>query len=163
MGVIIKIFQAQSSGLWKIGIFDILIIMSYSNFYARFYTASQRWGSALAATWRLTSSRWYLLAFLVFQLIAWWQTIFIFRSLTGDFLVLHYNISLGVDLVGEPQRIFLYPIFGLIIALINFFILLILQFHKNFLIFANLLLGSAVFFNFLLNLALFSIYLVNFR
>jgi len=137
--------------------------MSYSNFYARFYTAGQNFGSSLAAVWRLAASRWYLLIFLVWQLLAWWQTIFIFRNLAGDFLVLHYNISFGVDRVGEPYKIFFYPIFGLVVIVVNFLILLCLRRLKNFSIFAHFLFSSAVLFNFLLNLALFSIYLVNFK
>jgi len=143
--------------------FDIKIIMSYSNFYARFYNFRQRVGSAIGAIWRFLPNRWYLLFFISLQLIAWLQTMFIYRNLTGNFLVLHYNISFGINLVGEPQRIFIYPIFGLAIMLVNVLILASLHRLKDFKTFAHLLLGTAVLFGFLLSLALFAIYLINFR
>lgn len=137
--------------------------MAYSNFYARFYGLSQQIGSAFAAVWHFRPSRFYLLIWGLLQVIVWWQAIFIFRNLIGNFLVLHYNVDFGVDLVGDPIQILLYPLYGLGVGLINLIIVAVLNRHRNFHIFAHLLLAATVLFALFLNLVLLFIYLINFK
>jgi hypothetical protein len=137
--------------------------MAYSNFYARFYAICQQIGEALVALWHFMPSRWYLLFIAFFQVAAWLQAWSIRHNLTGDLLVLHYNVNFGTDLVGPPNKILIYPLFGLGVFLANLVFLIFLRQHKNWRSFVHLLLGAAVIFGLFLCLALLSIYLINFR
>lgn len=137
--------------------------MGYSNFYARFYAICQRTGQTLGAIWRFPASRWYLALIGLFQIFAWLQAWFIRRDLTGDLLVLHYNVNFGTDLVGAPSRIFVYPLFGLGIFLLDLIVLAALARHRDWRVFVHLLLGTAMIFGLLLSLVLLSVYLINFR
>ncbi len=137
--------------------------MAYSNLYARFYSFRQEVAAAFSTLWRFTSSRIYFGLACLFQLAGWLQAAYIYRNLSGDLLVLHYNIDFGIDLVGAPWRIFLYPAYGLGIFLFNWLLAAALHRRFHFRIFANLLLSSALIFSLLICLALMFIYLINFR
>jgi hypothetical protein len=137
--------------------------MSYSGFYNLFFNFRQQTANALKSLWYFRPSRIYLALAIFWQILAWFQAIYIFKNLSSDLLVLHYNIDYGTDLVSEPNRIFYYPI-GLLLALfLNLIISLSLYRHKDFKLFVNLLLGALALFSIFLNLALLSIYLINFR
>jgi len=138
-------------------------IMAYSNFYARFYHFCQKVGQAVVLVWRIPTSRWLLIVIAFFQLLAWSQALLIRRSLTGDFLVLHYNVDFGIDLVGSPTKIFIYPLVGLGILLLNFILAVIIGRRSQGQLATNLLLLGAAVFGLFLSLALLSIYLINFR
>lgn len=137
--------------------------MTYSNFYAKLYTAGKKVGAALAAVWHFVPSRFYFLTVAFWQLAAWAQAGFIYRHLTGDLIVLHYNIDSGIDLVGHPAQIFIYPLFGLGIFILNLSLSAALHRHQDWRIFNHLLLAAAAIFGFFLDLVLLSIYLINFR
>lgn len=136
--------------------------MIYSNLYARAYAARRVAGIALADVWRFRPSRFYVLIASLWQIIAWLEAIFIYRNLTGDFLVLHYNVDFGIDLVGAPRRVFLYPIFSLIVLTLNFCLAAVFHRHKDFRLFSHILLLAAVLFAVFLTLSLMFIYLINF-
>ncbi|MFA5109609.1 MAG: hypothetical protein WC458_03625 [Patescibacteria group bacterium] len=137
--------------------------MIYSNLYVRFYAFRQRVGLALAAVWRLSSCRPYFLAAGLLQILNWLQAFFIYRHLTGEFLVLHYNVDFGVDLVGSPAQIFIYPLFSLGVFVFNLSVAAAFNRHRNFKLFAHLLLSTAIIFGLFFSLALLFIYLINFR
>lgn len=137
--------------------------MAYSNLYANFYSWGQRASAALAAVWHFPPSRLYLLGLFMLQAIAWLQAYFIFSNLSGDFLVLHYNVDFGTDLVGPPVRVFLYPLLGLVLAFLNIMLAAAFNRHKDFTIMVHSFLATALAFGLLLDLALWFVYLVNFR
>lgn len=137
--------------------------MAYSKFYDNFYAWRQEVRAAFLAIWRFRPSRFYGLGFLFLQLTAWLQTYFIYRDLSGDLLVLHYNVDFGIDLVDNPISIFTYPFFGLIIFFLNLVIVAALRKHRDFHVYLHLLLSAALIFGAFLNLVLFFVYLINFR
>jgi len=137
--------------------------MAYSNFYDHFYVIRKKVAVALAAVWHLPANRLYFLAAGLAHLAAWLEAIFIYRQLAGDLLVLHYNVDFGIDLVGAGAAIFIYPLFGLGIFILNLALAAVWHAHKDFRTFAHLLLGAAVIFGLFLNLVLLFIYLINFR
>lgn len=137
--------------------------MAYSNLYANFYNLRERSALAFVAVWRFFPSRYYFIFLAISHLVAWLQASFIYRHLTGDFLVLHYNIDFGIDLVGPPGRIFIYPLYGLGVFILNLIVVATFNHHKDFRIFAHFLLMAALIFCLTLNLALFFVYLINFK
>ena len=57
-------------------------------------------------------------AALIFNILLWlWLVIFI--QPTGESQVLHYNIYFGIDHIGSGLKLYLLPLFGLIIIAIN--------------------------------------------
>jgi len=137
--------------------------MAYSNFYANFYSFCQEIRIAGTTLWRFIPSRFYLGIAVLLQAANWWQAVFIYKHLSGELLVLHYNIDFGINLVGEPGRIFLYPLFGLGIFTLNWIIAAALHRRQYFRLFANLLLTAALLFCLFISLALMFIYLINFK
>jgi len=137
--------------------------MAYSNFYGRFYVIRQNVRAAFASVWNFYPSRWYFGIAIFLQLIAWFEAFFIQHNLTGSFLVLHYNVDFGIDLVGDPSQIFFYPLVGLGILALNTIVAAALNRQKDFRIFVHFLLGASVVFALFLNLVLLFIYLINFR
>lgn len=137
--------------------------MAYSNFYARFYILRQKTGAALLSVWNFLPTRWYLGFSALLQAVAWWQAFFIYRNLAGGLLVLHYNVDFGIDLVGDPIRIFVYPLIGLGILVFNFIVAATFNHYQEAKVFNHLCLAGAALFNAFLLLAVLSIYLINFR
>lgn len=137
--------------------------MAYSNLYARFYSFSQEVAVAFSTLKRFRASRFYFGAAIIFQVSAWLQAFYIYRHLSGELLVLHYNVNFGIDLVGAPGRIFLYPVYGLAVIVLNSVMVAALYRRHYFKLFAHLLLSAALLFSALACLALMFIYLINFR
>ncbi len=137
--------------------------MAYSNFYARFYANIDKIKASFGAIFRYKPS-WIYFGIIVFwQLAAWFQAWLIRRSLSGDVLVLHYNVDFGIDLVAAPSSIYYYPLLSLGIFFLNLIILATLSKDKNFKIFAHFLLSAATLFNLFLSINLLAVYLINFR
>ncbi|MFA6194176.1 MAG: hypothetical protein WC719_00320 [Patescibacteria group bacterium] len=137
--------------------------MVYSNLYARFYSFCQEIRTAGAALWRFAPSRFYLGLAALFQVVLWLQAVFIYKHLSGELLVLHYNIDFGIDLVGAPWHIFFYPLYALGILALNWIMVAALHRRQYFRLFANILLAAAELFSLFISLALMFIYLINFR
>lgn len=137
--------------------------MAYSNLYARAYTAAQRSLGALAALWQSAPARIYLIIIGLLQVLTWWQAIVIRQKVSGDLLILHYNIDFGVDLIGAPAKIYYYPLAGLGLVILNIVLAAAFTNFKYFRPLMHMLLLAAAVCTIFLSLALLSIYTVNFR
>lgn len=137
--------------------------MPYFNFYAGVYEFFSHLDLAFKSLWRYLPNRYYLISSLFLQILAWAQAVSIKNSLSGELLVLRYKIDFGANLVGNPNLIFIYPLFSLFVILFNILLVLIFSRHKNFRLFSQLLLGGAISFAVFTSLYLLSVYLVNFR
>ncbi|MCX6798266.1 MAG: hypothetical protein NTX66_03600 [Candidatus Falkowbacteria bacterium] len=121
---------------------------------------------ALGAVFSPRSFKVYLILTLIFQALTWYIAYYIYRNLTGDLLILHYNVDFGTDLIGPPSRAFSGPLFGLLIFFVNSGLALFLRAKntKQKLNFINhLLIAGAMVLNLFLLISLFTIYLNNFR
>ena len=134
--------------------------MSYSRLYNNLFNFKERTGSAFSGLWHYRPARLYLLLTIIWQIIAWFQARFIFKNLSSDLLVLHYNVEFGTDLISQPNQIFYYPFGLLLFILLNLIICLLFYRHKDFKLFIDLLVGGAALFSIFINLALLSIYLI---
>jgi len=137
--------------------------MAYSDLYANFFSFCQKTGLAFSALWRFFPARLYFAAIFIWQAALWWVAFFIYRSLTGDILVLHYNVNFGIDLIGSPERIFSYPAFALSIAVAHIIIAASFYKNKDFKTFIHLLLASAFSFGLIIGASLFFVYFINFK
>jgi hypothetical protein len=137
--------------------------MNYSNFYARLYTFLGREGAAFKRIFKFSYTKIYLGVIIFLQISVWLQTLAVWRRLTGDSAILHYNIDFGVDLIGSPQDIFYYPVFGLAVAIINVSLAAFIARRHDPRLVIHFLLLAAVAFAVFLNLAMLAINFINFR
>jgi len=137
--------------------------MNYSNIYARIYNFSQVVTKIFSQLWRSNAVKVYIISLFLLQILAWVQAVMIRRKISSDFLILHYNIDFGVDLVGRPNHIFYYPIFGLLVLILNFALVAFLSRYPQARITTHLFLVATLIFSVFLSLVLVAINLINFR
>lgn len=136
--------------------------MAYSNLYSFWLSFWRKTKISIKSVWHYRPNRWYFLIFLCLFLFLTWQAYNIYSNLSGSLLVLRYRIDFGASLVGEPRKIFIYPIISLLIFLINYIISLFFSgSSKNRFIF-NLVFNGTNFITVFMILYLMSVYLVNF-
>jgi hypothetical protein len=63
--------------------------------------------------------------------IANWISIFIFIKPVDETIILHYNVYFGVDMIGNWRQVYLLPLIGLILILINSFLALYFYSQKE--------------------------------
>lgn len=106
-------------------------------------------------------ARVYLAVLLGLNLLNWFAAYTINKNVSQNLIVLHYNIDFGVNLIGGAKKIYLIPLLGLIIILINFILLAVIHRQGKFIV--HLLLSGAILANLFLLAGLASLYLINFR
>ncbi len=108
-------------------------------------------------------SRWGAVVALVLNLLDWLASFFLYRSLGDELTVLHYNIDFGIDLVGHRAQLFINPVLGLSLIILNLVLLLFFARQKHFKFVSYLLWNTAALANFFLLLGVLAVYLINFR
>ena len=124
------------------------------------YLSREQLAQAVLALVSLAFVRIYLLFLLALNAINWLLAFYVNNNVSQNLVVLHYNVNLGVNLIGDAKDIYIIPTLGLTFVVINF--LLLLNFRKNkFLI--HLVLGFSLLINLFLIISTAALYLVNFR
>ncbi|NCO79979.1 hypothetical protein GW884_01695 [Candidatus Falkowbacteria bacterium] len=103
----------------------------------------------------------YLLIALTLNLLNWLLVYYFNASLSQNLVILHYNVNLGVNLIGEAGKIYTIPLLGLIFMIFNFILLLNIYQEGKFVI--HLLLATTAVVNLILIISTASLYLINFR
>lgn len=83
------------------------------------------------------------------------------KTSEGSIIFLHYNVDFGANLVGEVKKIYVIPLLGLIVYLLN--LVLSIRFYKRNKFIPHVLLGSGLIVNGTLLVSLYLIYLINFK
>jgi len=103
----------------------------------------------------------YLILLFALNIINWLLAFYVENNVSQNLVVLHYNVNLGVNLIGDAKDIYIIPTLGLSFIVINFLLLLNIFRKNKFLI--HLLLGFSLLVNLFLIAGTAAIYLVNFR
>jgi TRAP-type C4-dicarboxylate transport system permease large subunit len=103
---------------------------------------------------------WLVLLSLAINL-AEWIMLKIFVKPVDFPIILHYNVYFGVDMVGNYKSVFLVPLIGLALFLVNFF-LSVYFYHRKERIASYLLLMAALMIQLSLLVAVFSIIIINY-
>jgi len=75
---------------------------------------------------------------LIFNVLMWlWLIVYI--KPTGESHVLHYNIYFGIDQIGPGIKLFLFPLFGLIILVINILFTLTKNINYKLIVYSSLI------------------------
>ena len=109
----------------------------------------------------LSFVRLYILFLCALNVINWLLAYYVNKNVSQNLVVLHYNVNLGVDLIGNVSDIYIIPTLGWSFIVINFLLLLNVYRRGRFLI--HLLLGFSLLINLCLIASTISIYLINFR
>lgn len=140
--------------------FDILKL---SDWFDSFRKDSQEQLSSLFSG---LSVRIYFVAATSLNLASWiWCYIIDSRTINEgrELTALHYSVDFGVNLIGSVTKIYQMPLFGLLVLVINFSILLSLSKRGKNAFLLHCLLLSTVIVNLFILLSVFSVYLVNFK
>lgn len=137
--------------------------MLYSKIYERFYSFRSKIAGITGEFFSFHANRIYLSLIVVLQAGSWWLSSYIYRSLSGDLLVLHYNVDFGIDWIGNRGTIFYFPILNLVFLLGSLIILAIFGPGKNFRAQSHYLLSGVVMANLGILVYLTLVYTINFR
>lgn len=96
------------------------------------------------------------------NLFLWLLGYFVRINFDQDQAVLHYNVDFGINFIGSRNFVFMQPIAGLAIIILNTAILIIFNRFKYIRFLASLLIYSAVLANLILFFSLIAVYLINF-
>lgn len=130
-------------------------ILNYS------YLSREKLAQAVLSLVSFMFVRIYLLFLLVLNIINWLLAFYVNNNVSQNLVVLHYNVNLGVNLIGDAKDIYIIPALGLAFIAINFLLLLNIFRKNKFLI--HLILGFSLLINLFLIAGTLAIYLVNFR
>jgi hypothetical protein len=131
-------------------------------FYDNFLVFADKLRSLSSNLFSLFFIKAYLSLSLLLNLTLWYFASFMYRNIGQDIAILHYNVDMGISLIGHKNNFFFIPFFSLFFILSNIIILLFLLKKEDFKFLAYFLLSFLVLFNIFSFLALLSIYLVNF-
>ncbi len=135
--------------------------ISWLKLLNNYYISREKINEAIFNLLSFVYIRIYLSIILIINAIDWLSVYFINKNLSQNLVILHYNVNLGVNLIGDAAKIYIIPLLGLIFALINFILLINIYQQGKFII--HLLMSSAILANVFLLIATATIYLINFR
>lgn len=104
----------------------------------------------------------YLIIIIFINLLLWILVSVIDIQTEQDLIALHYNVDFGVNLIGGAGRVYIIPLIGVIIILINGFLTAAMCKQKDGQFIAHVLLSAVVLVHIFLLAAAASIYLINF-
>lgn len=126
-----------------------------------FYIGREKLTEAVLYLVSFTAVKIYLSALFFLNAANWLLAYYVNKSVSQTLVVLHYNVDLGVNLIGGAKDIYIIPTLGLSFIIINF-LLLVNIYHKNKFI-IHFILGFSILVNLFLIAGTSSIYLINFR
>ncbi|MCK9438845.1 MAG: hypothetical protein WCY43_03445 [Patescibacteria group bacterium] len=103
--------------------------------------------------------------FIILNIFLWSFSYYIYNNVTQDRLILHYNIDIGIDSIGDKHDVFLIPFVSLFLIFINT-IFLLFFFKKKIFDFRFIFYFNSIFLlitQIFLFLSILTIYLINFR
>lgn len=137
--------------------------MFYSKIYGQLYSFRKRTASALVDFFSFRSNQIYLALSLMLQVFSWYLAYFIFNNLSGELLVLHYNVNFGINWIGDAYKIFYFPAISLSLTITSIFLLLLKNSGKHLNFQYHIVMASSVLSSLGMNIVLILIYLVNFK
>lgn len=108
-------------------------------------------------------SKVYIGITVLLNLLSWISVVFINLKAGDGPLILHYNVDFGVDLIGFEEDLFIIPLLGLSIFLINLILLTVFARWENAKFLSHFLFTVSLLVNLFLLISLGPIYFVNFR
>ncbi len=144
----------------RFAIFVFLILFMFIKLLSYFYLNKSKFAEYIFGLLDFFYIRMYLILIIGLILLNWLFVYIININVSHGLVVLHYNVDFGVNLIGDVKQIYIIPLLGLIVFVINFILSAFLSRQDKF--FPHLLLGAAMLVNLFLLIAITSVDLVNF-
>lgn len=141
------------------------ILLSYMDFTKitnNFYLLREKFKFQFFNFIKELSIRIYFISIAFVNILEWLLAKYILKEAPSKMIALHYNVDFGIDYYDSAEKIYILPILGAFIMLINLLLSMMFFRHKSYKFIFHLLLSIALFANIILLSALISIYLVNF-
>lgn len=132
----------------------------FTKLLGHFYSGRHKFTEYIFGPLNFFYVRMYLILIIGLILLNWLFVYIININVNRYLVVLHYNVDFGVNLIGSVKQVYVIPLIGLVVFIINFILSAFVSKQDKF--FIHLLLGSAMLVNLFLLTAIASIYLVNF-
>lgn len=104
----------------------------------------------------------YLIGLAIINFSIWGMAFFIDSRVDNQQMALHYNVDFGIDYYGDKNKIYIIPILGIMIVLINFILLTSMSRSRDRRFIAHVLMSGALISNIILLTSIISVYLINF-
>ncbi|RLC36761.1 hypothetical protein DRH27_04755 [Candidatus Falkowbacteria bacterium] len=129
-----------------------------------FYILRQNVLASFSALFAFLNVKIYLIILFIINLTCWFFARYINSAIDQAQIALHYSVDFGIDLYGDIKKIYILPLLGIIIIIVNFVILSVLaRFNTKDINFnSHLLFLAALISNIMLLGAIISIYIINF-
>lgn len=137
-------------------------MIKISNLQIQFQNARKEVGDIISDLISYFFVKIYLGFLLCTNVIIWLMSFFIDSRIDSDQMALHYNVDFGIDYYGAKNLIYIIPVLGIMITLINFILLATMSRSRDRRFIGHLLLVSALICNIILLTAQISVYLINF-
>jgi len=126
-----------------------------------FYTGKKRLGHIFISLLKPLYVKIFIFIGILTNAANWYFAYLINSNITSDRTILHYNVDFGINLIGAEKQLYIIPLIGLLIFLINFLILPIYYNQKEIKFMSYFLYTTSILTNIFLLLAEVSIYLIN--
>ncbi|MFH1744948.1 MAG: hypothetical protein ABH881_02145 [bacterium] len=138
------------------------------NFFSKilnsFYLSRENYKEYVLEVFSYLDIKIYVSLFLIINIVSWILAKSIIHLVDAEQIALHYNVDFGIDYYGNTSNIYIIPLLGLIIFLINFVLYAGIGIrHKARRFFSHVLFSVAIVSNYILLTAILLIYLVNFK
>jgi len=133
------------------------------NIYSRFNLFIRSSISAWQNYWSFALNKLYLIISILLQVIIWWWAIIIYSSSNSDFLIFHYTVDFGIDLIGPPSFVFILITIVLFFNLSNLILSLVFADKKEAKRLWHLFGVANLLINVFVLLVLLAFYLINFN
>jgi len=104
----------------------------------------------------------YLIILTLLNIAIWALSFFIDSRIEGQQIALHYNVDFGIDFYGDKNNIYIIPILGLLIIIINFSLIVSVSRSRDRRFISHVLMIASLISNIILLTAVISVYLINF-
>lgn len=129
------------------------------NFY---YLALQISKEKLLSAFSSFSTKIYFFISVLINTCCWAGSYYIAKSVGADQIALHYSVGFGIDYYSDTEKIYILPLLGLFVLILNFLMFTIIEGYKDKNFIGHILFSSSIAVNIILLISIFSIYIINF-
>ena len=104
----------------------------------------------------------YLSLAVAIDILTWISARYIQVKVEANMIALHYSVGFGIDYYGDTIKIYIIPLLGFLIVLLNFILYTVVCNFKDKLFIMHILFAGAIVTNIILLISMLSIYIINF-
>jgi hypothetical protein len=143
--------------------YSVQMNIGWSKILSSYYLAKQGFAAFIFTLTSALYFKIYLAGIFLANLLTWILAAIIKQQAKENTLILHYNVDFGIDYIADAWYVFLLPLSGLVINLINLILVRVLYKYRQEKLIFHLLFAGAEIANLTILVALAMLYLINFR